>query len=121
MGRPKGARWYRQTLSDERRILLDRYRFEDAALKVVGIGSVGTRCFVGLFFSEDNHPLILQFKEARRSVLEPYTEKSQYDNQGQRVAAILIMKNKVFETPTQRGFNDYLQIRKSLKASRLVP
>lgn len=76
---------YRQTLSDERRILLDRYRFEDAALKVVGIGSVGTRCFIGLFFSEDNHPLILQFKEARRSVLEPYTEKSQYDNQGQRV------------------------------------
>jgi len=76
---------YRQNLSDERRILFDRYRFEDAALKVVGIGSVGTRCFIGLFFSEDNHPLILQIKEARRSVLEPYTEKSQYDNQGQRV------------------------------------
>lgn len=76
---------YRQTLSDERRILFNRYRFEDAALKVVGIGSVGTRCFIVLFFSEDNHPLILQVKEARRSVLEPYTEKSQYDNQGQRV------------------------------------
>lgn len=76
---------YRQTLSDERRILFDRYRFEDGALKVVGIGSVGTRCLIGLFFSEDNHPLILQFKEARRSVLEPYAEKSQYDNQGQRV------------------------------------
>lgn len=76
---------YRQSLSDERRILFDRYRFEDAALKVVGIGSVGTRCLVVLFFSEESHPLILQFKEARRSVLEPYTQKSHYDNQGQRV------------------------------------
>jgi uncharacterized protein (DUF2252 family) len=81
----EGMEDYRQTLSDERRILFDRYRLEDTALKVVGIGSVGTRCYIGLFFSEDNHPLILQFKEARRSVLEPYTEKSQYDNQGQRV------------------------------------
>lgn len=75
----------RVSLSDERRILIDRYRFEDAALKVVGIGSVGTRCLIGLFFSEDNHPLLLQFKEARCSVLEPYTQKSSYDNQGQRV------------------------------------
>lgn len=81
----EGLEDYRQTLSDERRLLFDRYRFEDAALKVVGIGSVGTRCCIGLFFSEDNHPLMLQIKEARRSVLEPYTEKSQYDNQGQRV------------------------------------
>jgi uncharacterized protein (DUF2252 family) len=81
----EGLEDYRQTLSDERRILFDRYRFEDAALKVVGIGSVGTRCLIGLFFSEDNHPLILQVKEVRRSVLEPYTETSHYDNQGQRV------------------------------------
>ncbi len=63
---------YRDSLSDERRVLLDRYRLEDVALKVVGIGSVGTRCYIGLLFSEDGHPLILQFKEAVRSVLEPY-------------------------------------------------
>ena len=63
---------YRESLSDERRVLLDRYRLEDCALKVVGIGSVGTRCYIGLLFSEDGHPLILQFKEAVRSVLEPY-------------------------------------------------
>ena len=81
----EGLEDYRQSLSDERRVLFDRYRFEDAALKVVGIGSVGTRCLIALFFSEDNHPLLLQFKEARRSVLEPYTEPSFYDNQGQRV------------------------------------
>ena len=81
----EGLEDYRDSLSDERRVLFDRYRFEDAAVKVVGIGSVGTRCLIGLFFSEDNHPLLLQFKEARRSVLEPYTAKSRYDNQGQRV------------------------------------
>jgi uncharacterized protein (DUF2252 family) len=76
---------YRQSLSDERRVLLDRYHLEDFAVKVVGIGSVGTRCFIGLLFDEEDHPLILQFKEERRSVLEPYAGKSQYDNQGQRV------------------------------------
>jgi uncharacterized protein (DUF2252 family) len=76
---------YRQTLPDERRVLFDRYRMEDFAVKVVGIGSVGTRCFVGLFFDEENHPLLLQFKESCRSVLEPYAGKSRYDNQGQRV------------------------------------
>jgi uncharacterized protein (DUF2252 family) len=76
---------YRNSLPDERRVLLDRYRLEDIALKVVGIGSVGTRCYIGLLFSEDGHPLILQFKEAVRSVLEPYAGKSAYSNQGQRV------------------------------------
>lgn len=76
---------YRQSLSDERRVLLDRYRLEDFVLKAVGIGSVGTRCYIGLLFDEENHPLILQFKEARRSVLEPYAGKSGYDYQGQRV------------------------------------
>ncbi|MOA01907.1 hypothetical protein D3C78_1213340 [compost metagenome] len=54
-------------------------------MKVVGIGSVGTRCFVALFFSEENHPLLLQFKEACPSVLEPYAGKSRYELQGQRV------------------------------------
>jgi uncharacterized protein (DUF2252 family) len=76
---------YRESLPDERRVLLDRYRLEDIALRVVGIGSVGTRCYIGLLFSEDGHPVILQFKEAVRSVLEPYAEKSIYANQGQRV------------------------------------
>jgi uncharacterized protein (DUF2252 family) len=76
---------YRQSLSDERRILFDRYRLEDAALKVVGIGSVGTRCLVVLLFSEENHPLFLQLKEARASVLQPYTQPCLYANQGQRV------------------------------------
>ncbi len=80
-----GVEVYRKTLSDERRVLFDRYRLEDYALKVVGIGSVGTRCSVALMFSAENHPLILQIKEAKRSVLEPYTEPSRHENQGQRV------------------------------------
>lgn len=76
---------YRSSLPDERRVLFDRYRLEDIAIKAVGIGSVGTRCYVGLFFSAENHPLLLQFKEACPSVLEPYAGKSQYENDGQRV------------------------------------
>ena len=76
---------YRQSLPDDRRLLLDRYHLVDFALKVVGIGSVGTRCYVALLMSDESHPLMLQFKEAERSVLEPYTQKSAYDNQGQRV------------------------------------
>nr|WP_301295500.1 DUF2252 domain-containing protein [Pseudomonas nitroreducens] len=76
---------YRISLSDDRRVLFDRYRVVDAAMKVVGIGSVGTRCFIALLFSEENHPLILQFKESCRSVLEPYAGRSQYVHQGQRV------------------------------------
>lgn len=81
----EGFEIYRQTLSDERRVLFDRYRLEDYAMKVVGIGSVGTRCSIALFFSAENHPLLLQIKEACPSVLEPYAGKSHYENDGQRV------------------------------------
>lgn len=80
-----GFEVYKSSLSDERRVLLERYRLEDFAVKVVGIGSVGTRCMVGLFFSAENHPLLLQIKEACPSVLEPYAGKSNYDNHAQRV------------------------------------
>jgi len=76
---------YRLSLSDERRVLLDRYRIEDYAMKVVGIGSVGTRCYVVLLIDTDDNPLMLQFKEARHSVLEPYCGTSEYRLQGQRV------------------------------------
>jgi uncharacterized protein (DUF2252 family) len=76
---------YRQTLADERRTLLDQYRVVDAAIKVVGIGSVGRRCWVVLLMSATNEPLFLQFKEAVASVLEPYAGKSIYPHHGQRV------------------------------------
>ncbi|CAM5464179.1 DUF2252 domain-containing protein [Streptomyces narbonensis] len=77
---------YRSSLSEERRILLDRYRFVDAARKVVGVGSVGTRCFVLLLEGrDDGDPLILQIKEAGRSALEPYLPATEYEHQGRRV------------------------------------
>ena len=80
-----GLEDYRLSLPDSVRVLFDRYRLEDWAVKVVGIGSVGTRCMVGLFFSPEGHPLLLQFKEACLSVLAPYAGKSVYENQGQRI------------------------------------
>ncbi|MFE5793084.1 DUF2252 domain-containing protein [Streptomyces sp. NPDC056503] len=77
---------YRSSLSEERRLLLDRYRFRDAARKVVGVGSVGTRCFVVLLEGrDDGDPLILQIKEAGRSVLEAYLPPTVYPHQGRRV------------------------------------
>ena len=76
---------YRESLHEDRRILVDRYRLVDAAIKVVGVGSVGRRCWIALMMSGGNDPLFLQFKEAVRSVLEPYAGRSAYRHQGQRV------------------------------------
>jgi len=78
-------RSYRESLPDDRRLLFDRYHFADAAIKVVGIGSVGTRCWIVLFMSASNDPLFLQFKQANASVLEPYAGESAYAHHGQRV------------------------------------
>jgi len=76
---------YRETLPEERRIVLDRYELVDIARKVVGVGSVGTRCAIALLMAGPHDPLLLQFKEARASVLEPHAGKSKYANQGERV------------------------------------
>ena len=77
---------YRRTLQPDRRQLLERYRFVDLARKVVGVGSVGTRCWVALLVGrDDGDPLFLQVKEAERSVLEPYLGRSLYQHQGRRV------------------------------------
>src|SRR6185436_5628829 len=77
---------YRETLAEDRRILLDGYRFADAALKVVGVGSVGTRAWVVLLLGRDEgDPLFLQVKEAQASVFEPHAAPSPYANQGERV------------------------------------
>jgi uncharacterized protein (DUF2252 family) len=76
---------YRETLAEDRRVLLDRYQLVDAAVKVVGIGSVGTLCMVALMMSVADNPLFLQFKQANASVLEAYAGKSVYPNHGQRV------------------------------------
>jgi uncharacterized protein (DUF2252 family) len=81
----EAMRLYRSSLPEERRVLFDRYTLADIVVKAVGIGSVGTYCFAALFFSADNHPLLLQFKQACASVLEPYAGASRYSNHGQRV------------------------------------
>jgi uncharacterized protein (DUF2252 family) len=79
-------RAYRATLQDDRRKLLERFEFVDMARKVVGVGSVGTRAFIGLLQGRDaQDPLFLQVKEATASVLEPYVGKSRYKQHGERV------------------------------------
>jgi hypothetical protein len=77
---------YQRSLPRDRRKLLERYRYVHAARKVVGVGSVGTRAWILLMLGrDDNDPLFLQFKEAQRSVLEPFLGKSTYAQHGQRV------------------------------------
>jgi uncharacterized protein (DUF2252 family) len=78
---------YRTTLPDDLKVLLDGYRVADAARKVVGVGSVGTRCWIALLVGKNDpsDDLVLQFKEANASVLEPVTEPSAYDHHGRRV------------------------------------
>ncbi len=76
---------YRETLNAATQSLLDRYTLRDAAIKVVGIGSVGTSCWVLLLTAGEGDPIFLQVKEARASVLEPYAGASVFPNHGQRV------------------------------------
>jgi uncharacterized protein (DUF2252 family) len=78
---------YQNSLQDDRRKLFERYHWQDGAIKVVGVGSVGTRCVLSLYLADDDDPLFLQVKEARRSVLESLRGKSRYAHQGQRVVA----------------------------------
>ena len=79
---------YKRTLADDRRTLLDRFDIIDVARKVVGVGSVGTRCFIGLLLGRDlDDPLFLQIKEAGPSVLEPYLGRSRFTHAGHRVVA----------------------------------
>ena len=81
------VRRYLASLPDELRMLVSRYRVVDLAQKVVGVGSVGTRCAVVLALggAEGDDPLFMQIKEASASVLEPYLGASPYPNHGQRV------------------------------------
>jgi uncharacterized protein (DUF2252 family) len=76
---------YRATLPSAYQSLLDRYELRDAAVKVVGVGSVGTVCLVLLFMAGEDDPLFLQVKEARTSVLEPYAGASAFPHHGQRI------------------------------------
>jgi uncharacterized protein (DUF2252 family) len=83
--RVKFTEEYKQSLQPDRRHLYERYHYQDSAIKVVGVGSVGTRCYLSLLLADDDDPLFLQVKEARRSVLESPRGKSRYAHQGLRV------------------------------------
>ena len=82
----RGFAGYRASLAPERRVLLDGFHVVDVARKVVGVGSVGTRCLIALFRGRfDDDYLVLQFKEATASVLEPFAGPSRYRHHGARV------------------------------------
>ena len=76
---------YRESLPVHLRVLFDGFEYCDMAMKVVGVGSVGTFCAVALFATADREPLFLQLKEARPSVLERYVGANRYANNGERV------------------------------------
>jgi uncharacterized protein (DUF2252 family) len=82
----KGFAKYRANMAPEVAVLYDRYELKDFVFKAVGVGSVGTYCYVGLFMSGDEEPMFLQIKEASRSVLEVLDEKMSFEgHQGRRV------------------------------------
>jgi uncharacterized protein (DUF2252 family) len=83
--REKFGQDYISSLQTDRRQLFERFHLHDNAIKVVGVGSVGTRCYLSLLLADDDDPLFLQVKEARRSVLESPRGKSRYAHQGMRV------------------------------------
>jgi uncharacterized protein (DUF2252 family) len=102
---------YADTLTPDRRLLFDRYHLVDLAYRVVGVGSVGTRCMVALFYGEtDEDPLFLQMKEASRSVLEPFAARSRFPNQGERVVQgqrIIQAASDIFLGWKSSGGHDY--------------
>jgi uncharacterized protein (DUF2252 family) len=114
---------YKLSLPEERRILLDRYDLVDVAFKVVGVGSVGTFCAIGLFATRDDQTLLLQLKEAQTSVLASSAGPSLYANQGKRVVVgqrIMQTLPDIFLGWTEdHGDDQHCYIRR-LKDSRLA-
>lgn len=116
---------YRDSLPDDRRVLIDRYEIKDYAIKVVGVGSVGTFCAIVLLMASEQDPLFLQVKEARPSVLEAYAGKSLYPNHGQRVVAgyrLMQSASDIFLGWTKNELGQHLYIRqlKDMKMGVLV-
>ncbi len=102
---------YYESLEDSRKRLLARYRLLDVAHKVVGVGSVGTRCFISFWQGKDEgDPLFLQIKQANASLLEPYLGRSQYERPGQRVVAgqrLMQATNDIFLGYAHSAGDDY--------------
>jgi hypothetical protein len=116
---------YRESLPEERRVLVDRYQIRDFAIKVVGVGSVGTFCAVMLMMADVDDPLFLQVKEAGSSVLEPYAGKSIYENHGQRVVTGLRLMQSASDlflgwTKGREGRHFYVRQLHDMKIKMLV-
>jgi uncharacterized protein (DUF2252 family) len=105
---------YRESLQEDRRVLIDRYEIKDVAIKVVGVGSVGTHCSIVLLMASAQDPLFLQVKEARASVLEAYAGKSIYPNHGQRVVngyRLMQSASDIFLGWTEGSFGRHVYVR----------
>ncbi len=116
---------YRATLQEDRQHLLDHYELRDLAIKVVGVGSVGTWCGIMLLLASEQDPLFLQIKEARASVLEAYAGKSIYPNQGQRVVTGYRLMQSASDlflgwTKGAKGRHLYVRQLKDMKLGALV-
>jgi uncharacterized protein (DUF2252 family) len=116
---------YRETLGEDRRLLLDQFKLMDLAIKVVGVGSVGTWCAVALMMAGEEDPLFLQIKEARSSVLEDYAGKSVHANHGERVVAGCRLMQSASDlflgwTESELGRHFYVRQLKDMKIKMLV-
>ena len=114
---------YRHTLAGDKKSLIDQFELVDVVMKVVGVGSVGTRCAIALFMAHGHEPLFLQFKEARASVLEPYHGKSQFVCHGQRVVEgqkLMQSSSDIFlgwARSSETGVDYYIRQLKDMKSS----
>lgn len=116
---------YKETLQEDRRKLLDRFKLIDFATKVVGVGSVGTYCGILLLMASEHDPLFLQFKQARPSVLEPYAGKSAHPNDGQRIVHGCRMMQSASDiflgwTEGEAGRHFYVRQLKDMKIKPIV-
>ena len=110
-------------MQEDRRTLIDRYELKDIAMKVVGVGSVGTFCAVMLLMASEQDPLFLQVKEARASVLETYAGKSLYAHHGQRVVngyRLMQSASDIFLGWTEGKLGRHFYVRQ-LKDMKLAP
>jgi uncharacterized protein (DUF2252 family) len=121
------AAWalYHESLPEHVRVLFDRFHLCDMAIKVVGVGSVGTTCLIALYMAADDDPLFLQIKQANASVLEPYAGKSQHSNHGQRVVAgqrLMQTASDIFLGWSQgkRGRHFYVRQLRDMKLSAII-
>lgn len=116
---------YKETLQEDRRLLLDRFKAMDFAIKVVGVGSVGTVCGILLLMAGEQDPLFLQVKQARPSVLEPYAGKSHHSNHGERIVHGYRMMQSASDlflgwTEGRLGRHFYIRQLKDMKIKPLV-